>query len=55
MAAGGRLLHMAGLKGHQKPVRSLAFTPGRCWMFSVKFESYGTYMAGYGFFWAFSG
>lgn len=29
MAAGGRLLHMAGLKGHQKPVRSLAFTPGR--------------------------
>lgn len=27
MAAGGQLLHMAGLKGHQKPVRSLAFTP----------------------------
>jgi hypothetical protein len=28
MAAGGKLLHMAGLKGHHKPVRSLCFTPG---------------------------
>lgn len=28
LASGGQLLHMAGLKGHHKPVRSLAFTPG---------------------------
>lgn len=28
LAAGGQLLHIAGLKGHHKPVRSLAFTPG---------------------------
>jgi hypothetical protein len=30
-ASGGQLLHIGGLKGHHKPVRSLAFTPGvRC-------------------------
>jgi hypothetical protein len=29
MSAGGRLLHMSGMKGHHKPIRSLAFTPGR--------------------------
>jgi WD40 repeat protein len=28
VAAGGQLLHIGGLKGHHKPVRSLAFTPG---------------------------
>lgn len=28
IAAGGQLLHMGGLKGHHKPVRSLTFTPG---------------------------
>ena len=28
LAAGGQLLHIGGLKGHHKPVRSLAFTPG---------------------------
>lgn len=27
MGNGGRLLHTAGLKGHHKPIRSLAFTP----------------------------
>lgn len=27
LAAGGQLLHMGGLKGHHKPVRSLTFTP----------------------------
>uniref|UniRef100_A0A383VP69 Uncharacterized protein n=1 Tax=Tetradesmus obliquus TaxID=3088 RepID=A0A383VP69_TETOB len=27
LAAGGQLLHIGGLKGHHKPVRSLAFTP----------------------------
>ncbi|WIA42030.1 hypothetical protein OEZ86_009320 [Tetradesmus obliquus] len=32
LAAGGQLLHIGGLKGHHKPVRSLAFTPGlSCW------------------------
>jgi WD40 repeat protein len=30
VAAGGQLLHIGGLKGHHKPVRSLAFTPGAC-------------------------
>eukprot|EP00879_Flechtneria_rotunda_P014924 GHRR01015594.1.p1 GENE.GHRR01015594.1~~GHRR01015594.1.p1 ORF type:complete len:263 (+),score=49.04 GHRR01015594.1:158-946(+) len=28
LASGGQLLHMGGLKGHHKPVRNLAFTPG---------------------------
>ncbi|KAF8059673.1 VIP3 [Scenedesmus sp. PABB004] len=27
LGSGGQLLHMAGLKGHHKPVRKLAFTP----------------------------
>jgi hypothetical protein len=30
VAAGGQLLHIGGLKGHHKPVRRLAFTPGAC-------------------------
>lgn len=34
LASGGQLLHIGGLKGHHKPVRSLAFTPGE--LFDVK-------------------